>query len=178
MVGAGRKKLTSGRQRIEPDPPRHAKGTEALDHAHERRLAARVREARPRLPQKAGRAGRRDHLALARVRGVVARVQQLHKGDDAVEDGAAVQIVDGVELLRRGFPGVLDEVGERVLGLEIREAGPRHAGVGDEHVDVADILAHGFGDRFELVFLGHVGAERDDAVPPLKMSVTAAKLNA
>ena len=115
----GPQKLTSSCQRIEPDTPRYAEGTEALDHAHESCFAAGVRKARPRLPEKARRAGGRDYLALAGIRGVVAGIQQLHERNDAVEYRATIQVIDSVELFRRRLPGVLNEFGEGVLGLQI-----------------------------------------------------------
>lgn len=112
-------RLTSSCQRIEPDTPRHAEGTEALHHAHESCFAAGVRKARPGLPEKARRAGGRDDLALAWIRCVVAGIQQLHERDDAVEYRAAVQVIDSVEFFRRRLPGVLNEFCEGVLGLQI-----------------------------------------------------------
>lgn len=112
-------RLTPSCQRVEPDTPRHAEGTEALDHAHESCFAASVRKARPGLPEKARRAGGRDDLALARIRCVVAGIQQLHERNDAVEYRATIQVIDSVELFRRSLPGVLNKFCKGVLGLQI-----------------------------------------------------------
>ena len=115
------------------------------------------------LSEKARGASGRDNLALTRVGYIVAGVQQLHERNDAIAYRAAVQVIDRVEVFRRRLPGVLDEFREGVVGLEICEARTRHACIGDQQVDVSDILAHEFGDLFEFVLVGDVGAERNDA---------------
>ena len=157
--------LTSGCQRIEADPPRHAEGTEALDHADESRFAASVSEASPGLPEEAGRAGGRDDLALAGICCAVAGIQQFHESNDAVEDRGTIQVIDSIELFGRGLPGVLHEFGERVLGFQICQAGTGHARIGNQQIDVSNILAYDLGNLFEIVFLGDVGTERDNAFP-------------
>lgn len=157
------RRLTTCSNGIETNAPWYAEGREALYHADHGRFAAQIGISGSWVSQEARSASRSYDLTLAAlISTIVALVEQLHEGEGRVVQGCAIQIVNIIKFGHGRFPGVLDKVGKGVARLEIFEHRSGHAGVANEHIDIADILFDTCGYGFEVILGSNVAFDRDD----------------
>ena len=150
-------RLTSGSDNIGPDFIRHEVGRHSLHQQRRRRFALAVRVASRYPPVEAGDAARGDHLArLPHVPRPVPRVEEFEEGDGAEEDGGGVDGERLGVLVERLVPESRLVVLQRRLRGDGAGLGAPDPAVGDQDVDVADVLLDVRDDGLESVFRGNV----------------------
>lgn len=174
-------KLTPRSQGIRPNPIRRQGRTCLLSEVDHSSLATSICRRRHRLPAEPGNTSRDNNLALHRrditprrdrlaestlLKSIlVSRLQQLQKGNDGEEGSCNVGVESAGHLLHL-------EVGEQVLAdLGKGQAGvplvgrAEDARVGDEEVDVPDVVGDLVYALLERLLVGYVADDGDDDAP-------------
>src|SRR6202041_1129517 len=95
--------LTTRRNSVESDAPRHTESGKILHQTHDCCLTARVGISHFRNAQEGGVCGRRDHLALTMriCLPLIAFVKKLQEGKYAIVERCAVESICRIELFHR-----------------------------------------------------------------------------
>jgi hypothetical protein len=93
--------------------------------------------------EEAGSTRRGNDLTLpSLIATAVTLIEQLQERKDRIIQGRAVEAIGVVELVHWCLPSMLHKVRESVPRFQVLEHGPGHACVGDQDVDIADLVPY------------------------------------